>query len=152
MFQFKKIEPDHNVVACIARSIPCPTTNDNYSYSYQAPEPEFIRFVEELVAFRLQNPSCNCPSILNFLPKKIGGKLKQEFGEEGYGLHAVSAWSLWKGFVAFLILSIPPSIFALSWLAGHHGDLQNAFILEVLLIGVLNIYVVKVDSQMVGRK
>lgn len=78
--------------------------------------------------------------------------MKQEFGEEGYGLHAVSAWSLWKGFVAFLILSMPPSVFAVRWLVGHHGDLQNAFMLELLLIGVLNVFVVKVDSQLVGPK
>lgn len=152
MFQFKKIEPDLNIVACVARSIPCPKTNADYSFDYRDPEDEFIRFVEELVAYRMQNRCRNCLAALNFLPKKISGKLKKDFGIEGYGLRAISAWSLWKGLVAFLLLSLPPFVFAVRWLIGHEGDLQNAFMLEVLLIGVLNIFVMRLDSEMVGPK
>lgn len=140
--QFRNIQPDQNIVACVARSIPRVGTNDHYSYDYQDPEDEFIRFVEELIAYRVQNQGCKCPSAINFLPKEIHGKLKKEFGVEGYGLRAVSAWSLWKAFVAFLVVSIPPSVFAVRWLIGHQRDLQNAFIVEVVLIGVLNIFVV----------
>jgi hypothetical protein len=33
---------------------------------------------------------------------------------------------------------------------GHQGDLQNAFMLKVLLIGMLNIFVLKLDGQVVG--
>ncbi|KAF7511949.1 hypothetical protein GJ744_003182 [Endocarpon pusillum] len=152
LVKFKRMAPDNDIIACVARSIPCHKTNDNYSYDYQDPEAEFIRFVEELIAYRVQNPCCNLPMVLNVLPKKIRGKLEKDFGVEGYGLRAVSTWSLWKGFLAFLILSIPPCIFAIRWLIGHEGDLQNSFMLEVLLMGALNIFVIKLDSQMVTTK
>lgn len=83
--------------------------------------------------------------ILKRVPKKTIGKLEMKFGVAGYGMHAVPGWAFWKLLVALLLTQIGPLIFAIRWLCGHPGDLQNAFILSFYLMGLLNLVVVVPD-------
>jgi len=94
---------------------------------------------------------CKCENVLQLIPKKVNGKLKDEAWVEGYGLKAITAWSFSRTVTAFLILQVPPIVFAVRWLIGHPGDLQNAFFLEFLLISLLNIFVVLPDRKLVDK-
>lgn len=47
--------------------------------------------------------------------------------------------------VALLISQLGPAVFVVKWLAGHGGDLQNAFSLSMYAVAVINLVVVVPD-------
>jgi hypothetical protein len=141
----------------IKRAVPC-KDDDNYEYGYREPEDLFMDGVEALLRHRLTESRwcrcglrCKCENVLRLLPKKINGRLMNELWATGYGLKAITAWSFIRTVAAFILLQVPPLIFAIRWLIGHPGDLQNAFLLEVLLISMLNIFVVLPDHKLVDK-
>jgi hypothetical protein len=83
--------------------------------------------------------------ILCRVPKKVNGKLENKIHAVGYGLQAVPGVALWKVLVALAFLHVGPLIFAVRWLLGHPGDLQNAFLSLFYLVGLLNLIVVLPD-------
>lgn len=83
--------------------------------------------------------------IITRIPKKINGRLEQEYGALGYGMHAVPGWAVWKLMAALVLSQVGPLVFLIKWLCGHKGDLQNAFTLSMYLIALLNLIVVVPD-------
>jgi hypothetical protein len=85
------------------------------------------------------------PFVLARLPKKTTGELAMGCGERGYGLLAISGWALWKVVLALAASQLVPVGFAIRWLMGHPGDLQNALQIGFYSLGVLNLLVVLPD-------
>ena len=130
--------------------LPCRLTNQDYVYAYVDPEDEFIKDVEAIMRYRFEYPSCAGLAqfaALSRLPKKKSGKLEDKEGIEGYGIQAISAWCFWKACFAFPLVQVPALVFAIRWLIGHAGDLQNAFMVEAVLLAALNILVVQRDRE-----
>ena len=95
---------------------------------------------------RLEYP--NCPetlklgSVLEYIPKKVHGKMQTL---EGYGMYAVSAYCFWKAAVAIFVASIPSIVFLIRWSVGHHGDWQNALTWLAVTYSLLNLLVLQHD-------
>jgi hypothetical protein len=80
--------------------------------------------------------------VMLLIPKKINGLLERKFGVIGWGIQAVPGLALWKCFVALFVSQVPTAIFAVRWLFGHPGDLQNAFLFSFYVLGLLNFLLV----------
>jgi hypothetical protein len=94
---------------------------------------------------------CGCGTqaivdILERIPKKISGRLPNEFQAKGYGMLAVRSWALHKWLIAVALSQIGPLIFLVRWLYAHPGDLQNAFMLSMSTLAILGAIVVFPDS------
>jgi hypothetical protein len=102
---------------------------------------------------RASSPACaaDIPWVLRRLPKKITGELANELGERGYGMLALSGWVLWKFILALAMSQLAPLPFAIRWLMGHPGDLQNALQVQFYCLGVLSVVVVLPDLMGLRR-
>jgi hypothetical protein len=84
--------------------------------------------------------------VMLLVPKKVNGLLERKFGVIGWGIQAVPGLAIWKCFVALLLSQIPTVIFAVRWLFGHPGDLQNAFLFSFYILGLLNVVIIIPDK------
>lgn len=112
------------------------------------PEYEYVLFQPELVHMAIASrqilAGIHDPSkvegnnTLEMIPKKVDALLKPDKGAEGWGLHAVQGWSLWKivfWMSAFTVLGL---LFVVLWLVlVDPKDLQNAFTPGAFLAGML---------------
>ncbi|KAG8530715.1 uncharacterized protein KY384_004072 [Bacidia gigantensis] len=146
---FTRIHRSQELVACYKEDLPCPRTNEDYKYTYEDPRERFIKSLEARLLHSLHAPhECEAEDmedIVSRIPKKVNGKLINGLDIEGYGMQAIPGWSVWRAMVALFLSQVDPLIFAVRWLCGHSGDLQNAFQLAVYLLGFLNIVVVMPD-------
>lgn len=109
--------------------------------------PELLKdFAAQTLKHHLINPhKCSnkdVEEIMLLVPKKVNGLLERKFGIVGWGVLAVPGLAIWKCFIALALSQIPPAIFAIRWLLGHPGDLQNAFLLSFYILGALNVILI----------
>ncbi|KAI9782683.1 MAG: hypothetical protein M1839_004670 [Geoglossum umbratile] len=142
---FQLIQPEKDLVACGKEELPDPYSEE-YVYKYFNPREQFVKTLEKtLMHYFHNNHKCSADDaqhILERIPKKANGKLKTCYAADGYGMHAVPGWAVWKVLAVFTISQILPLAYAIRWLCGHPGDLQNAFVLSMYLVGVFNILLV----------
>ena len=86
------------------------------------------------------------------IPKKVNGLLERKFGVVGWGIQAVPGLAVWKCFIVLLVSQVPPAIFAIKWLFGHHGDLQNAFLFSFYILALFNIILVAPERWSLGKR
>ena len=66
---------------------------------------------------------------IDMVPKKKNERLADAMGTEGWGLHAVQGFSLWKILVWIAVLGVLGLAFVALWLSFvNRTDLQNAFV------------------------
>lgn len=72
------------------------------------------------------------------IPKKLDALLKPDKGAEGWGLHAVQGWSLWKIVLWIGAFTVVGVLFVILWLVlVDSKDLQNAFTPGAFLVAML---------------
>lgn len=75
---------------------------------------------------------------VEMIPKKVDTLLEQHKGAEGWGLHAVQGWSLYKIVLWIGVFTVIGLLFALLWLVlADPKDLQNAFTPGMFLAAML---------------
>jgi hypothetical protein len=103
-------------------------------------------FAAQTLKHHLTNPQkCSnkdIEEIMLLVPKKVNGLLERKFGVIGWGVLAVPGLAIWKCLTALALSQIPPAIFAIRWLLGHPGDLQNAFLFSFYILGALNVVLI----------
>ncbi|KAI9774940.1 MAG: hypothetical protein M1840_000156 [Geoglossum simile] len=142
---FQLIQPEKDLVACGKEELPDPLSEE-YVYKYFDPREQFVKTLEKTLMHHFHNHhGCSADDaqhILERIPKKANGKLKTCYAADGYGMHAVPGWAVWKIVALFAVSQICPLAYAIRWLCGHAGDLQNAFVLSMYLVGVFNILLI----------
>ncbi|KAI9867950.1 MAG: hypothetical protein M1813_007772 [Trichoglossum hirsutum] len=144
---FQLIQPEKDLVACGKEELPDPFSKE-YMYKYFDPREQFVKTLEKTLIHHFHNRGCSADDaqhILERIPKKANGKLKTCYAADGYGMLAVPGWAVWKVIAVFAVSQICPLAYAIRWLCGHPGDLQNAFVLSMYLVGVFNILLVFPD-------
>jgi hypothetical protein len=155
LIKYSILVPDDRIVAPLCIAIPTSrlnNTDNGYDLQiYSAVPDEHIRWVEKNMAYRFGRPSCSrVLPLIQHLPKFVQ-EWTDQIPVEGYALYNVIAWSLARTMLWFMLVQIPPTIFAVRWLMGHHGDLQNAFEAETILLMMLGVFVVQRDRSKVFR-
>ncbi len=85
------------------------------------------------------------------IPRKIRTPLENKYGTIGHGICAVSSWAIWKVMLAIFLIQIGPSVFAIRWLCEREGGFQNAFMLETVLLGLLNLLIMLPDRLSIRK-
>jgi hypothetical protein len=150
---------DLDIVACGKEGLPCSPPNcahfqtcPDYDYRFREPREQFLKTLECSLRHQFHHPrGCGCSAdeiirILQRIPTKINGKLRNNVQTNGYGMLAVRRWALHKWLIAVAISQLGPVIFLIRWLCSHPGDLQNAFMLSMSSLAVLAAIVAFPDS------
>jgi len=78
--------------------------------------------------------------LLRSIPKKVSGPLAAGPDVVGYGIQAVTRIAVSKVIALCLVWHIVPTCFAIFWLRGHPGDLQNALVVLSVVVVLFGIY------------
>lgn len=155
LIKYSMLVPDDRIVAPLGIAISVSRISrleNGYELeNYSAVPSEHIKWVEKNMAYRFSRPSCSrIRPLIQYLPKLV-----QEWAEsipiEGCAICNVVAWSFARTTLWFTLIQIPPTIFAVRWLVGHHGDLQNSFEAEAILLTILGVFMVQRDRSKVFR-
>jgi hypothetical protein len=113
---------------------PCEVPSQRVDYDFEMPEPEDIqaKIASCTIAAGLKNPNSSegTMEILRLIPKKkVPPLLPKAPGTEGWGLHAIQGWSLFKILAWYIATQVLGLVFFSIWLGFvNKTDLQNAFI------------------------
>lgn len=107
---------------------------DKTGYEYDLFEPMKVHMAiaaEQLVIGMYESTDHNREAMgtLAMIPKKINPTLNYRMGEEGWGIHAVQGYSLFRVLVWITGVTVLGLVFVLFWLIFvNKTDLQNAFV------------------------
>lgn len=152
LIKYGMLVQEERVVAPLFIAIPDRTRDLTYEiHYYSSVSYEHIKWVEDNIAYRFYRPgNPGVEPLVKHLPKLVQ-KWTDSIPSEGYALYNIIAWSFLRTLLWFILVQIPPVIFAVRWLLGHHGDLQNAFEAEAILLMVLGMFVVQRDRSKVFK-
>jgi hypothetical protein len=133
-----------DAVECIGEALP-PKSDKEYVYKSSEPLEVFEKCLRKVLKHGLaKGKICINPGAPDFalqqLPRKVPVRLDRKLYAPGYGLYAISARSFWKMAVLFVLSKLVALIFAICWLAWHPGDLQNAFMIILIVIAFLSYF------------
>ena len=127
--KFVRAFPGQNQVLRIQTSLPA--ANSTYEYKLITPEEVHMRIAAAQLVARLHQPEMTngIHTTMDMIPKHIGNKAGLNAGWEGWGVHALQRFSLWKILAWLAFLTVVGLVFAITWLVCvNRMDLQNAFI------------------------
>lgn len=110
-----------------------------YEYVLSQPELVHMAIASEQILAGIHDPSKVVGNdTLEMIPKKVDPLLQPHKGAEGWGLHAVQGWSMWKIVLWMGALTVVGLLFVVLWLLlVDSKDLQNAFTPGMFLVAML---------------
>ena len=112
-----------------------------YEYQYFAPEEVHMAIAAKQLVIGMYDANSNpsqATDTLAMIPKNTMAALGAEMGTEGWGLHAVPGYSLFKVLAWIAVLTVLGLVFVVCWLTFvNKTDLQNAFIPAMFLSSML---------------
>lgn len=133
-----------DAVECIGEALP-PKSDKEYVYKSSEPLEVFEKCLRKVLKHGLNKGKiCINPAAPDFalqhLPRKVPVRLDRKLYAPGYGLYAISARPFWKMAVLFVLSQLVAVIFATFWLVRHPDDLQNAFLIFLIMIAFLSYF------------
>lgn len=125
---------------CMFEGLPNPP---EYEYVLTKPKIVHMAMASVQIVAGMHDPSkVEGNSTLEMIPKKVDALLEPDKGAEGWGLHAVQGWSMWKIVFWFGALGMVGMLFMVLWLVlVDPKDLQNAFTPVMALMTILGLAV-----------
>ncbi|KAL4908363.1 hypothetical protein BDW74DRAFT_100086 [Aspergillus multicolor] len=110
-----------------------------YEYTLFQPELVHMAIASKQILAGMHNPAMvEGSDTVEMIPKKVDALLEQQKGAEGWGLHAVQGWSLYKIVVWMGTFTLIGLLFVMLWLVlVDPKDLQNAFAPGMFLAAML---------------
>ncbi|RAO73074.1 uncharacterized protein BHQ10_009086 [Talaromyces amestolkiae] len=133
---FNRLYTGKSQVICMSVGLPKPP---GYEYVLSQPELVHMAIASEQILAGIHDPSKVVGNdTLEMIPKKVDPLLQPHKGAEGWGLHAVQGWSMWKIVLWMGALTVVGLLFVVLWLVlVDSKDLQNAFTPGMFLVAML---------------